>query len=152
MGDEHRTAAQPVGRGADVVDVVGYRTGVEPLRGGAGAVSPQAYRDRAIARIGEEIQEVAPTRRRMPAAVDEEQRDRMSIGAGPLVDHLEHDPDLVRQRLWFVRPFNPVLAFAETETKHTRIGVSYAWLQCRGQRTRCPRQRRAGDHHIARWW
>ncbi len=98
MGDEHRAAAQPVGRGAHIVDIVGDGTCVKALRGGAGAVPAQAQGDRAVAGTGKEVQEVMPTRRGMPAAVDEEQRHRMLLATSPLVDHLEHEL-IIRQYL-----------------------------------------------------
>ena len=77
-----------------IVDVVGDGARAQGLVVGAGAVPAQAQCDRAIARIGEEVQEVlVPAPRAMPAAVNEQQRHRMRVAAGPLVDHLEHEPD-----------------------------------------------------------
>src|SRR5271156_4833501 len=83
-----RMAAKAVGRGTDIVDVVGDRTGVEWLGGGAAAVAAQAQRHRAVTGIGEEVHEVGPARRGMPTAVHEQQWHRMRIVAGSLVDHL----------------------------------------------------------------
>ena len=90
MSDEHRLAAEAVGRGMNVVDVVGDRARVETLRGGAAAVPAQTQCNRAIAGVGKEVQEVAPARRGMPTAVDEQQRHRMGFAARSFVDHLEH--------------------------------------------------------------
>jgi hypothetical protein len=94
MADEHRLATQFLGGGPDIVEVVGDGHFAHRLRRGAGAVPAQAERDRAIARSCEEVQEVVlPTPCAMPAAVHEKQRHRMRVTAGPLVDHLEHEPD-----------------------------------------------------------
>jgi hypothetical protein len=93
MADEHRPAAQFVSGGMDVVDIVGNGTRAQRLGGGAGTVSAQAQCDRAIARICDEVQEVFPTPRAMPTAVNEKQRHGMRCTTGPLVDHLEHGPD-----------------------------------------------------------
>src|ERR1700727_563069 len=88
MGNQHRVAVKAAGRGTDIVDIVGDRTGVEWLGGGAGAVASQAQRHRAVTGVGEEVHEVGPARRGMPTAVDEQQRHRMRVVAGSLVDHL----------------------------------------------------------------
>jgi len=88
MSNQHRVAAKAVGRGTDIVDVVGDRTGVEWLGGGAAAVAAQAQRHRAVAGIGEEVHEVGPARRGMPTAVHQQQWHRVRVVAGSLVDHL----------------------------------------------------------------
>ena len=94
MADEHRLATQVFGRGTDIVDVVGDGTRVKTFCYRAGAVSAQAQCHCAIAGSCEEIQEVVPAPRGMPTAMYKKQRHRMRVAAGPLVDHLEHAPDL----------------------------------------------------------
>jgi hypothetical protein len=91
MCNEHRPAAQIVGDGADIADIVSGGTCVKSLGGRARAVSAQAQGDRVIAGIGKEVQEVVPTRRGTPTAVHEKQRYQMGFAPGPLVDHLEHE-------------------------------------------------------------
>src|ERR1700753_2772930 len=96
MREQHRATAQAVGRGADIVDVVRDGTCVKSLRGRAGAVSAQAQGDRAITRIGKEVQKVAPARRGMPTTVNEQQRYRMRFAVRPLVYHLEQELIITR--------------------------------------------------------
>ena len=85
MADQHRGATQVVGHRTDVFEVVGDGNLVQRLGCGAGAVSAQAHRDRAVAGVGEEVQEVVvPAPRAMPAAVHEQQRHRMRLAAGSL--------------------------------------------------------------------
>ena len=92
MADQDRPAAQIVGDRTDVVEVVGDGNLVQRLGCGAGAVPAQAHRHRAVAGVGEVIQEmVVPAPRAMPAAVHEKQRHGMVLAAGSLIDHLEHE-------------------------------------------------------------
>jgi hypothetical protein len=88
--DQRGAPAEAVSDGADVIDVVGDRAGVKTLRGGTAAVSAQAHRHRAVTRVGEEVHEIRPARRRMPPAVHEQQWHRMRLADGALIDHLEH--------------------------------------------------------------
>jgi hypothetical protein len=144
MCDEHGLAAQIVGGGTYILDVVGDGTGVKSLCGGAGAVPAQAQCDRAIAGIGKEVQEVFPARCGMPTAVDEKQRHRMRFAAGPLIDHLEHEL-IIRQAI----PVQPnehetsvALATARSDARPpqpaayaARIVARLGWAACLN---RCP--------------
>lgn len=94
MGDEHWVAAKAVGRGLDIVDVIGDRARVKGFCGGAAAVPAQAHCHCAIAGMGKDVHEVFPARRGMPTTVDEQQWHRMRLGAGSFIDHLEH-PSIV---------------------------------------------------------
>ena len=74
-----------------VVDVVGDRTGSQPLRGDTLPMRAQADCDRSKPVLGEEVQEVVvPAPRAVPATVNEQQRHRMGRSAVSLVDDLEH--------------------------------------------------------------
>jgi hypothetical protein len=75
----------------DIVDVVGNRTAIEWCRDCTRAVPAKAQRDGAVAPIREEIQKmIIPAPSCMPRTVNEKQRRRMSITAGPFVDQFEH--------------------------------------------------------------
>src|ERR1700677_2214914 len=128
MADEHRRAAEVVGHRTEILQVVGKGNRGQRLRCRAGAVSAQAKCDCAIAGICEEVQEVVVPARAMPAAVHEKQRDRMRIGAGSFVNHLEHEADpLLRPPA----PSRPPRGFVETQATATLNG-SCAWCKCRG--------------------
>ena len=82
---------QTVGNQADILDIVGDRTGAQRLGGRAAAMAAKAYGQSAITLVGEEAQEMfVPTPCRMPGPMDEEQRDRVGFTDTPLVDHLKH--------------------------------------------------------------
>jgi hypothetical protein len=89
--DNHWLAIELVRCRFHVVDVVGDRTGSQPLRGDTLPMRAQADCDGSKAVLGEETQKViVPAPRAVPATVNEQQWHRMVRTAVTFVDDLEH--------------------------------------------------------------